>query len=249
MATQAARFAPFHRHDRAFFAIFVAICWIGVIAGFAPASMGRIQGKADYVAPLVLHLHAIAFVGWLLLLTTQVVLIRRGQAALHRRLGPIGMALIPVMALTGFLAECYSQRYYLAHPPDSQAFFIIPIWYVIGFTGFAVAAMLARRDSPAHKRLLLLATTVIVSAAYTRWWGAVLTGWVGDGYWGTIVNTFTPAHLILLAALSYDVATRGRIHRVYLVGVPAILAAELVVSWIYHAPGWLPLARWIATTF
>lgn len=246
MATRAARFAPYHRHDRAFFAGFVAICWLGVIMGFAPASTARMQGKADYAAPLVLHIHAIAFIAWLILLTVQVVLIRRGRTAMHRRLGPVGMALIPVMALSGFFAEAYSQRFYLAHPPDSQAFFIIPIYYVIAFAALATAAMRARRDSPAHKRLLLLATTVIVGAAYTRWWGGALTGLFGDDFWGLILNTFTGTHLILLAALAYDVATRGRPHRVFLVAVPAILAAELAVSWIYHAPGWLPVARWLA---
>jgi hypothetical protein len=157
------------------------------------------------------------------------------------------MALIPIMALSGFFAEAYSQRYYLAHPPNSQAFFIVPIYYVLAFTVLASAAMLARRDSRSHKRWLLLATTVIVGAAYTRWWGATLTALVGDGFWGMIVNTFTPTHIILLAALLYDYFTRGRVHRVYLTAIPAILAAELIVSWIYHAPGWLPVARWIAT--
>jgi uncharacterized membrane protein len=248
MATSPARFAPFHRHDRAFFAAFVAICWLGVIMGFFPASSARLQGKADYAAPLILHVHAASFVAWLVLLTAQTTLIRRGNVALHRRIGPIGMALIPVMALSGFFAEVYSQRFYIAHPPNSQAFFIIPIWYVVGFTAFATWAMLARRDPSAHKRLLLLATTVIVGAAYTRWWGEELTALVGDGYWGTIVNSFTGTHLILLAALGYDVLTRGRVHRVYLIGIPAILAAELAVSWIYHSPAWLPVAYAIASS-
>jgi uncharacterized membrane protein YozB (DUF420 family) len=248
MATQAARFAPFHRRDRAFFAVFVTICWLGVLMGFFPASSARLQGKADYVAPLILHVHAASFVAWLLLLTAQTTLIRRGNVALHRRLGPIGMALIPVMALSGFFAEGYSQRFYLAHPPNSQAFFIIPIWYVVSFTAFATWAMIERRDPSAHKRLLLLATTLIVGAAYARWWGETLTGWVGDGFWGMIVNSFTGTHLILLGSLAYDYATRGRVHRVYLIGIPAILAGELVVSWLYHSPAWLPVAYAIASS-
>ncbi len=180
MAKEGGGFAPQHRFDRMFFAVFIAICWLGVVMGFAPASTARMQGKADYVAPIILHIHAMAFVGWLLLLTVQIVLIRRGGTALHRRLGPIGMGLIPIMAISGFFAEAYSQRYYLAHPPDSQAFFVIPIYYVLAFSSLATAAMLRRRDSSAHKRLLLLATGVIVGAAYTRWWGESLTALVGD---------------------------------------------------------------------
>lgn len=247
MAKGSADFAPQHRFDRTFFAVFVAICWLGVVMGFAPASTARMQGKADYLAPIILQIHAIAFVGWLILLTVQIVLIRRGGTALHRRLGPIGMVLIPIMAISGFFAEAYSQRYYLAHPPNSQAFFVIPIYYVLAFSVLATAAMLRRRDPSAHKRLILLATGVIVGAAYTRWWGESLTALVGDGFWGLLANSFTPTHLILLGALSYDMLTRGRIHPVYLAAIPMILAAELIVSWIYHAPEWLPVAHWIAT--
>lgn len=247
MATRALGFAPFHPGDRTFFLGFVAVCWLGVVMGFAPASLGRIQGRADYVAPLVLHVHAAAFMAWLVLLSGQVLLIRAGRTALHRRLGLASVGLIPVMALSGFFAEVYSQRFYLAHPPNSQAFFIIPLYYVAAFLVLAIAAVLARRNSPAHKRLILLATTVIVGAAYARWWGEALTKAFGDDFWGLIINSFTGTHLILLAALGYDIATRGRPHRVYLIAIPAILASELAVSWIYHAPDWLPIARWIVS--
>lgn len=248
MATRAQGFASYHRYDRAFFASFVAVCWLGVAMGFAPASAARIVGKADYVAPLVLHVHAVAFVGWLLLLTSQVLLIRWGKTATHRLIGPLGALLIPVMALSGFFAEVYSQRFYLMHPPNSQAFFIVPIYYVIAFPAFATAAILARRDSSAHKRLILLATTIIIGAAYARWWGEPLTAQVGDDFWGMIVNSFTGTHLILLAALTFDYTTRGRIHRVYLIGIPVILACEVALSCIYHAPGWLPVAYAIASS-
>ena len=38
------------------------------------------------------------------------------------------------MAVSAFFSEVYSQRFYFAHPPNSQAFFILPIFYVIAFT-------------------------------------------------------------------------------------------------------------------
>jgi len=86
--------------------------------------------------------------------------------------------------------------------------------------------------------LILIATTVIVGAAYARWWGAALDRAFGDDFWGMIVNTFTGTNIILVAAMAYDVATRGRPHRAYLVGVPLLLAGELACSWIYHAAWW-----------
>lgn len=245
MATAAAAgFARDHAFDRGFFAAFVAVCWIGVLLGFFPASSARIMGRADYVAPLILHIHAMAFTGWLALLTSQVLLIRRQRHDVHMAMGIIGILLVPIMAYSGIAAELYSQRFYIQRNDDGLDFFILPIFYIVGFTGFASAAFLfARRCSSTHKRLLLMATTLIVGAAYTRFWGVALTDAFGDGYWGMIVNSFTGTNLILAAAIIYDVVTRGRPHRAYLIGVPIILAGELICSYIYHAPWWLPLSR------
>ena len=245
MATAAAgTFAPDNRSDRNFFAAFVLVCWIGVGFGFFPASSARIMGKADYVAPLILHLHAMLFVGWLVLLTTQMLLIRTGRTAVHMRLGLTGVALVPLMAFTGVTAEIYSQRFYLRRDTEGLDFFILPLFYIAAFVTFATAALLfARRDSTTHKRLILMATTVIVGAAYARWWGEALDRAFGDAFWGMIVNTFAGTNLILLAAVAYDIATRGRPHRAYIVGVPLLLAGQLACSWIYHAAWWPPIAR------
>ena len=249
VAADAGKFAPYHRLDRSFFAGFLAICWIGVFFGFFPASGARIMGRADYVAPLILHVHALSYVGWLVLLTTQVLLVRAGRTGLHRRLGILGVLFIPLMAYSGIAAELYSQRFYLRLDDTGLGFFILPLFYVAAFTAFAVAALVfARRNSSTHKRLMLLATTVIVGAAYARWWKASLTEAFGDAYWGMILNTFAGTNLIIAAAMTYDVLTRGRPHRAYLAGVPLLLAGQLVCSWIYHAAWWPPVSRRLIET-
>jgi uncharacterized membrane protein len=247
MQARDSTFAAWHRADRNFFLAFVLVAWLGILLGFVPASLGRIAGKADYAAPVVLHVHAISFVLWMALLTGQVLLVRVGRTDVHRRLGMFGAALIPVMVLSGFFAEVYSQRYYIGHPPDSQAFFVIPIFYVIAFGVFATLAVARRRVSSAHKRLVYVATTIIVGAAWARATGEAIAKLSGDGYWGLIANTFTATNLLLLAAVLYDRATRGRVHPVLAWSTAAIVAGELLVSWIYHAPGWLPVARAIVT--
>jgi uncharacterized membrane protein len=237
------RFPAYHRWDRNFFLTFLALCWLGVLMGFKPAVMKRYTGHADYPAPLILEIHAVAFSAWLALLTTQIALIRSGRPRVHMTLGLMGFALVPVMAVSAFFSEVYSQRFYFAHPPNSQAFFILPIFYVIAFTSFATAALSLRGNPPAHKRLILLATTIIVGAAYTRWWGEALSGLVGDGLGGMLINSYTGTNLLLIFAVTYDWFTRGRLHRVYEIGVPAILLGEIATTFIYHSPRWLPIAH------
>jgi hypothetical protein len=236
------RFLAYHKHDRSFFLIFLAACWLGVVMGFTPAIAKRWAGQADFPAPLILQVHAFAFGAWLLLLTAQVLLVRVRRVGIHMSLGLTGFGLVPLMAVSAIVSEAYTQRFHVAHPPNNYPFFIVAIFYVAGFAVLAGAALFRRKDPAAHKRLILLATTIIVGAAYARWWGDPLTARFGDGYAGMLVNTYTGTDLLLLAALLYDLATRGRVHRVYEVGVPAILLCEVATSLVYHADWWPPVA-------
>lgn len=236
------RFAAFHKADRNFFLVFLIVCWVGVLMGFAPAVSKRMAGEAQYAAPLILQIHAFAFIGWLVLLTIQIALVRRLRTHQHKLLGLAGFALLPVMLVSGYASETFAQRFRFDHGKSDLPFFILPIFYLVAFGVLASIAMLLRKNPPAHKRMILLATTVIVGAAYGRWWGEALFNAFGDDFAGMIVNSFTGTNLILAGAVAYDLVTRGRIHKVYQVGVPAIIAGELLTSLIYHSPTWLPIA-------
>jgi hypothetical protein len=238
------KFAPFHALDRRFYAVFLALCWLGVFFGFYSATGARLSGHADYPAPLIMTLHALLFSAWLALLTTQIVLIRGRNLRLHKRLGRVGFVLIPLMVYSAVAAELYSQRFYIRRHDDDLHFFILPLFYAAAFGLLAVWAMVAaRRDPTAHKRLILLATTIIVGAAYARWWGGALTNRFGDQYWGTILNTFAGTNLLLATAVGYDLFTRGRPHRTFVIAIPLILVSELLCSLVYHAEWWMPIAR------
>jgi uncharacterized membrane protein len=238
------RFIVFHKWDRNFFLSFLALCWLGVLTGFVPAATKRVAGHADYPAPLILEIHAFAFSAWMALLTTQILLIRARRPQLHMRLGLIGVGLVPLMAISAILSEVYSQRFRSADP-DERAFFIIALFEVIAFTTLAIAAIAARKNPVAHKRLILLATTIIVGAAYGRWWGTALYNLFGDGYGGVLIYTYAGTNLLLAGALGYDWLTRGRLHRVYEIAIPAILAGEIATTIIYHSPKWVPIARFM----
>lgn len=236
------RFAAFHKADRNFFLIFLIVCWIGVLMGFAPAVSKRMAGEAQYAAPLILQIHAFAFIGWLALLTIQILLVRRLRTHQHKLLGLAGFVLLPVMLVSGYASETFAQRFRFDHGKSDFPFFIVPIFYLVTFGILALIALSLRRNPPAHKRMILLATTVIVGAAYGRWWGEALFNAFGDDFGGMIINTFFGTNLILAGAVAYDLVTRSRVHRVYQVGVPAIIAGELMTSLIYHSAGWLPVA-------
>lgn len=241
-------FAAQHKWDRVFFLGFILLGWGSIFMGFAGSVMARFAGNADYPAPMILVVHVFTFVGWMGLLTIQASLISLRRADIHRRMGLIGALLIPVMVISGVGAEIESQRFYSPKNPENLSFFIMPLTTMLMFSVFASTALFMRKDSPSHKRLILLATAVILSAAFNRWWGEAIYQTLGDEFFGTFVRNSLGSNILVFAAMVYDLATRGRIHRVYLAGALLIVSIQLVATVLYHSPAWPPIARMIVGT-
>lgn len=228
--------------ERHFLPVFVACAWIAVLIGFYPSVAARWHGEADYRAPLVLQLHVFAATGWLVVLTAQVLLARARRWPLHQTLGLSALALIPAIVVTGLGAEVYSQRFYSARYPENLRFFIAPLFQMLFFLLAASFALAKRREADAHKRLIVVATSMLLVAAYNRWWGEGLYQAFGDGFLGMIVHNFAGPTLLILLAAGFDWLTLKRVHRVYAITVPLLIAGEIVVSAIYHSAAWPGIA-------
>lgn len=163
-----AHFAAWHRWDRIYVLCYVLGAWGAILVGFYPAVARRYLGQADFPAPVLLQAHVFAFTAWMCLLTTQIILIRTGRQNIHRRLGVTGVALVPILVITGVGAEIMSQRFYSPKYPENLQFFIAPLIQMLVFLVCATLALLLRRDPAAHKRLILLSTSMILVAAYNR---------------------------------------------------------------------------------
>ncbi|MBA2587115.1 MAG: hypothetical protein H0U98_00650 [Alphaproteobacteria bacterium] len=236
-------FAPYHKWDRTFFLAFAALAWIAVVKGFSPEVGGHLKGLTPY-PPLIVHLHVLAFGGWLVLFTAQIWLIRSGRADIHRKLGLAAVALVPVMVVLGVATTLVSRRlHFEAGENQMLAFMIVPLTDMVLFPSFAIPGLLWRRNSPAHKRLILLATTMLLPAAYGRWIGPWIIVHIGDGFFGFMAQSYLGPDVLILAAMAYDRLTRGRVHPVYLIAAPWILAVQAITSAIYHWSGWMPLAQ------
>jgi hypothetical protein len=236
-------FSTYHKWDRAFFQAFAATAWVAVLMGFGPELHGHLTGQTPYPPPIV-HFHAAAFTGWLLLFSAQIWLVRTRRMDLHRNLGLSAMALIPIMVVLGVTTSLISRRlHFEAGQNEMLGFMIVPLTDMIAFPSLAVPALLVRADAAKHKRLILLATISLLPAAFGRWIGPWLLVHFGDGFFGLIAQAYLGSDIMILAAILYDRATRGSVHRIYLITVPWILALQAITSAIYHWSGWVPLAQ------
>lgn len=231
-------FAVRHRHDRAMIAAAVVAIWLAILIGFGLDIVRRSPINALHFA-LVVHLHVIAYTGWLVLLAVQVWLIRTGRLALHRKTGWLALALIPAMVILG-PATAYLGVANNPWMPDKWISWLsVNYTNVVGSAVLLAAGFLVRRNAAAHKRLMIMGTIAVTEPGFSRIWQPVLEAYLGDGYAGFYFATYVGTLLLVLAVGAYDYATRRRLHPAYVAAALWIFANELVADWLYHQQWWL----------
>jgi hypothetical protein len=68
---------------------------------------------------------------------------------------------------------------------------------------------------------------------------------MGDGFFGFMAQVFLGLDVLIAIAMICDQVTRGRVHPVYWIAIPLMLASQLLSSAIYHSPSWIPIALYL----
>ena len=236
-----ARFPNSHASDRNFFLLYVALIWIGVCAGFAPEIVRHIETREPPYA-LIVHFHAPVFIAWLVLLTTQVLLIRAKRPDIHRKLGAVGVVLAAVMIVLGPATAVVVDGLKFGTPDDDPAFISVQLTDMLAFAGLVLVAVLRRNDAAAHKRLMLLATLYISDAGFARWIGPVVFAHFRSGFWPMGAALYGAPDVLIVGLGMYDVTTRRRVHPMYVAGFFWALANQLTALSLYFSPDWKPVA-------
>ena len=227
------------RYDRIFYTGSALALALIAFAGFAPTFYMR----AGTLPPLsrVLGIHGVVFTLWILFLILQTSLIAANRRTLHKRLGILGALLGVAMCVVGVLAAIDALRRGAAPLPgiDSRTFFIVPVADIFLFAGFLGAGFYFRRKTETHKRLMVVATMSLLGAAFgriiPRLGNELLIRGGPFSVFGMVVA------LVVLAGL-YDLATRRRVHRVYLWGGLIIALSVPVRLVIGSSAPWLAFA-------
>jgi hypothetical protein len=234
-------FPPRPRADRNAFLVFVALVWVAVLSGFGTDSFHHLRKHGlDY--PLIVHFHAVAFVGYLALFTTQVALIRIGRADLHRRLGVAGAALAAVMVVLGPATALIVDAAAYAARSETPEFLAVQLTDIVAFAGLTGAGLLLRGVSSAHKRLMLLGLIYISDAGFTRYLNNFAAAPLGDSVLGNAVGIYLGSDLLLLGLGAYDLVTRGRLHPAYLAGAAWMIAIQITAVTLLANPAWKALS-------
>ncbi len=223
--------------DRNAFLSLTALVWVAVLSGFGFDSFEHVSKHGlDY--PLIVHFHAVAFVGYLTLFTAQVALIRNGRADIHRRLGVAVAVLAGAMLVLGPATAVIVDAASFAHTGETPEFLAVQFTDILAFAGLTGAGLLLRGTPSAHKRLMMLGLIYISDAGFARMLNGALAAPLGDGFWGQMAGLYMGSDLLVLGLGAYDLATRRRLHPVYIAGVAWMFALQLTAHTLLHNAAW-----------
>ncbi len=227
--------------DRNAFLLFTALVWVGVLSGFGTDSFNHVRKYGlDY--PLIVHFHAVAFVGWLALFTAQVTLIRSARADIHRRLGIAGAVLAAIMVVLGPATALVVDAARYTATGRTPEFLAVQLTDILAFAGLTTAGLLMRGIPSAHQRLMLLGLIYISDAGFARLLNGLIAAPFGQGVWSASGRLYLGSDLLMLGLGVYDLITSGRMHPAYIAGVVWMIALQCTALVLLGNPTWKALS-------
>lgn len=207
------------------------------ITGFWVTYFGSLlQGVSDH--PRLLHFHAAVFVGWLALFFAQAVLAAVGRVRAHMALGRAGIAYGIGLVIVGVWTTISRSAFHLRSGGPGDGLLYVALTDMVIFATFFGAAIVYRRRPQVHKRLMVVAATMLLIAAVGRLWflpAAPLDLVASSAIW------FSP----VLVAMAHDYATTRRVHPVYVLGLGAFFVRLLSPGWVIGTPAWTSVAQFL----
>jgi hypothetical protein len=226
-------------HRRRFYIGVSVLMGIIAVAGFWPTYFGPLVNGTIEQPPLI-HLHATVFAGWLVLFLAQAVLAATGRLSWHLRLGRIGIGYAVLLVIVGLYTGISRSADRLGAGGDAAGLLFAAVSDMVVFSAFFGAAIAYRRRPQIHKRLMMVAATMLLVAATAR------MSFLPAPPLGLPVRLavwFSPIAL----AMAHDFRSRRLVHPVYVIGLGAFLVRIFSRGFIVETDAWAALTRWAAT--
>ena len=216
------------RRDDGFFLGGAIAMTVVIVAGF---SVQLAMGRSSFAAPLLVHAHAVVFMGWVAIYLSQNVLATTGRLALHRRLGWLAAVwVVPMLALGCAVTVALVRRGQVPFFFKPQQFLIFDPLTLVTFAGLTTAAILLRHQTDWHRRLHFCAMAMLLGPGFGRLLPMpLLAPWAWEA-------TVAAGLLFPLAGMLADVRRSGRIHPAWAWGIAATLGSTLLTEAIVYSP-------------
>jgi hypothetical protein len=190
----------------------------------------------------LLVLHGLVMTLWFTLFLVQVRLVASHRTAVHRRLGVLGAVLALLVLAVGTTVAIVGARAGHAPPgaPPALVFLAIPIGDMVMFAALVGTALWMRRRPEYHKRLMLLATLGILTAAIAR---IPIDALQSAG----LPAFFAVTDLLILACVTVDTIRHRRLHPAFGWGFGFVVLTEVGRFLLAGTPQWMVFAKWLTS--
>ena len=192
------------------------------------------------------HVHGGILTAWLLVFFTQAMLAAKGNLKFHSRLGQISVIIGVLVWISSAIVVFHAHIGYPLNPNISWAtvLFLFSIMNLFGL--FFTWGFIVRKNAAAHKRLLFLATLMLISPAFNR--VLLFAGIDPIIHWLPLQVLIDPSlsgipnpflliiynDMLLIPLFIYDLITVRRIHKTTLIASGCIIGVQITVTMLWH---------------
>lgn len=217
-----------------FFTAIALLAIIAILVGFLKTFITPIiSGTKTW--PLAIYAHACFVFGWVLVFLTQALLIQNRKYETHIFLGRWGAFIALGAALSIIPAALYQVERELKEGLGQTA--ISPIVGSLAsatmFLTLVTLAIVYRKRPQVHKRLMLLATILLIWPAWFRWRHYFPSVQRPDIWFASVL-----ANSLIIVAFVWDWVKNKHIHPALLYGGLFIIAENVMEILLFDSPGW-----------
>lgn len=229
MATVTQGMESAETRERKFFLIMSVVISLLTVAGFG---LNVMRGQAVPNPPLLFHIHALAYIGWLVLAVTQAALALSNNIKRHRLVGMIALAWLPVLVILGLAMTIASLRLHGGPPVlGTSEFLFVNSMHVVSFAALTGVAVAMWRKTDWHRRLMLCGLASIGAPGIARLLPLPL-------FVPYVFPVLIAAAMVFpLIALVVDLRRTGRVHPAWLWGIGSVFAM-LAIGEALAASSW-----------
>lgn len=216
--------------DQRFFTRLAQVLAGLIVIGFLQWAL---RGFVDPLqTPLYIHAHGIAMLGWLGVMVTQNSLAGNGNLVLHRRLGWASLALVLAIVGLGSFAGRMALATHRVPPFFTNPYFLALTHVEVAAFALAIAAAIVmRRETQWHRRLMIAATVILMEPALGRMLPMPLLGQVAGGWLEAAIQV---GFLGVMAR--HDGKVLGRVHPATFAGMGLVIAVHALIQLLAGMP-------------
>lgn len=228
-----------------FFLLMAIVALLVALIGFSKTFFYPLS-QGSFKAPWPVHLHGAFAFAWIILFVVQTALIHRRNYSTHQFLGILGVIIAAGVYITMVPVGLFAveKELGLGLGPTAKSGFLGVLSSGLMFFSLVIAGVYYRKRPAVHKRLMLLATIVVLWPAWFRF-RHFFPSIPNPEIWFALIL----ADSLIVIAWIWDKMRNGKIHQTLkYVGLFIIVEQTFEVIAFDSAP-WRKVAVWVLNIF